>query len=493
MPAPTSTLSAEPHAAPTISVKPAFLWKISIIGGLSGILYGYDSGIVSSAGPYFNQQFNIPDVGTVTNVIVSSLNLGIIVGCLAGGQIADFLGRRLTILYGALIFIVGSFIACFANSIPVLIGARFVLGASIGFTSVTAPVYLCELAPPHLRGRLVGFYQLYFTLGMALASVVGYMFTTSETTGNWHAMFGVGAVPAAVLFLLVLALPESPRWLVAKGQVEKATALLHTYTTPEGASLFLEEIQSALQNAVQTSWSALFGKKVFRFLVLASVFLMLLAVTGINAIFNYSTTIFQLAGLGSAQYALKLNILLTAVNVIGTVVGMLLIDKIGRKPLLYVGLIGMTISMAVLAPAWHHYDTVIAPHDALVAQNPNIPPLIDNSIFGHSLGPVVFASFMVFVSCFAISLGVVAWVIAAEFFPLPVRGRGIAAASTAYGVVNFFVTLTFSALVNFFSVGGTFAMYGFFCFVMLLFVFFFFPETAGVELEEITKQPAAAQ
>ena len=212
---------------------------------------------------------------------------------------------------------------------------------------------------------------------------------------------------------------------------------------------------------------------------------MLLAVTGINAIFNYSTTIFQLAGLGSAQYALKLNILLTAVNVLGTVVGMLLIDKIGRKPLLYIGLIGMTISMAVLAPAWHHYDTVIAPHDALVAQNPNTPPLIDNSIFGHSLGPVVFACFLIFVACFAISLGVVAWVIAAEFFPLPVRGRGIAAASTAYGIVNFVVTLTFSTLVGFFSVGGTFGIYAFFCFVMLLFVFFYFPETAGLELEDI--------
>ena len=223
---PPSLATAPPElAAPVIPIAPAFLWKISIIGGLSGILYGYDSGIVSSAGPYFNQQFNIPDVGTVTNVIVSSstsahhrrlprrrTNRRLSSAADSPSSTGlSYLHRRL--LHRLL-----------RQQHPHPHRAhRFVLGASIGFTSVTAPVYLCELAPPHLRGRLVGFYQLYFTLGMALASVVGYMFTTSETTGNWHAMFGVGLPsPPPSSSSSSSPSPKSPRWLVAKGQDRKS-------------------------------------------------------------------------------------------------------------------------------------------------------------------------------------------------------------------------------------------------------------------------------
>jgi SP family galactose:H+ symporter-like MFS transporter len=488
MPATLATAPLPELAAPKIFVQPAFLWKISIIGGLSGILYGYDSGIVAAASPYFNHDFQLSDTGLMANIIVSSLLIGVMIGSLAGGQIADRIGRRVTILYGAIIFIAGSLIAQFAQNTEVLITARFVLGLSIGFTSVTAPVYLSELAPPQSRGKLVGFYQLYFTLGMALSSVVGYLFT-SKDTGNWHAMFGVGAIPAAVLFLLVLALPESPRWLFSKGRNDKANAILRSYTSPAGAAFMLEEIQSALRSNVQTTWAALFTKNVRPYLIIASVFLMLLAVTGINAVFYYAATIFKLAGVASTQIDLEMNIILTVINVLGTIVGMLLIDKVGRKPLLYVGLIGMTISLAVLAPAWHHYDTVIAPYNALVAQNPATPPLVDNSIFGKELGPIALTCFIVYIACFAFSLGVIAWVIASELFPIQVRGRGIAAASTAYGLVNFVVTLTFGPLVDAMGGAATFGMYGFFCLATLIFVIFFFPETKGVELEEISKRP----
>jgi sugar porter (SP) family MFS transporter len=464
MPPATLTLP-DPAIAPKIFAKPAFLWKISIIGGLAGILYGYDSGIVTAAGPYFNKQFGLSDTGLMANIIVSSLLIGVMIGSLAGGQIADRIGRRLTILNGAIIFIAGSMIAQFAQNTDVLILARFVLGLSIGFTSVTAPVYLSELAPPQSRGKLIGFYQLYFTLGMALSSVVGYAFT-SKDSGNWHAMFGVGAIPAAVLFLLVLALPESPRWLCAKGHTAKATEILDTYTNPEGAAFLLEEIHTALKTDVKTEWSALFTRNVRPSLFIASVFLMLLAVTGINAVFYYGATIFKLAGVADTQIDIEMTIILTSINVVGTIVGMLLIDKIGRKPLLYAGLSGMTVSLFLLAAAFYK-----------------------QSAFGSALGPIALTCLIVYIACFAFSLGVIAWVIASEVFPLQVRGRGIAAASTAYGLVNFIVTLTFGPLVEAMGAAATFLMYGVFCIATLAFVIIYFPETKGVELEEISKRP----
>jgi sugar porter (SP) family MFS transporter len=449
-------------AAPEMMVKRAFLWRISIIGGLAGILYGYDIGIIDAAMLFANDVFKISDF--MQEIIVSAVLVGVMVGSLLGGMIADRIGRRATLLWGCAIFVAGSMFAQYAIGVHTLIAARFVLGLSIGFTSVTAPVFLSELSPPQSRGKIVGLYQLALTLGIALSNLVGWLLADAK---DWRHMFGAGAIPAIILFALTLTLPESPRWLCARGLFGKASKILNSYTNPEGAEFLLEEIRVALRTSVKTSWSALFTPAVRPFLLIASGFLMLLAVTGINAVIYYGTQIFTFAGINEAKSAIWAQLLVTIMNVLATIVGLLLIDRIGRKPLLYVGCVGMTIALFLLAIAFHN-----------------------KAIFGHALGAIAIGCLVLYITCFGFSLGVIGWVLASEVFPLPVRGRGIAAASFAYGVVNLIVSLTFISLVNAMGATATFAMYGFFCIVTLIFARCIVPETKGVELESISSRPS---
>ena len=446
--------------APEIQVNRAFLWRMSIIGALAGLLYGYDIGIIDAAMLFANDLFKLTDF--MQEIVVSAVLVGAMVGGLAGGQIADRIGRKSTLLWGCAIFIAGSMLAQYAVGFYSLILARFVLGLSIGFTSVTAPVYLSELSPPKSRGKIVGLYQLALTLGIALSNLVGWLLADAK---DWRHMFGVGAIPAAILFVLTLTLPESPRWLCAKGLFDKASTILHSYTNPEGAAFLLDEIRGALKNSVKTSWSALFSKNVRPYLFIASVFLMLLAVTGINAVIYYGAQIFTFAGIAEAKAAIECNLLVTALNVIATIIGLLLIDKVGRKVLTYFGTAGMTIALFTLALAFYN-----------------------KAFFGPALGAIAISCLCLYIICFGFSLGVIGWVLASEVFPLPVRGRGIAAASTAYGLVNMLVSLTFLSLVTAMGAPLTFATYGFFCIVTLVFTKFAVPETKGVELEEISKR-----
>ncbi len=448
-------------------VNRAFLWRVAVIGSLAGILYGYDIGIIDAALLFVKakDQFDLSNL--MQEIVTSAVLVGVMVGALAGGMIADRLGRRSTLLWGTAIFIVGSMIAQFAPDANTLVAARFILGISIGFTSVTAPVYLSELSPPQSRGKLIGLYQLNLTLGIAISNVVGYLLADAK---DWRHMFGAGAIPAAVLFLLVLTLPESPRWLCTKGLFDKAKQILNSYTTPAGADVLLEEIRQVLRESVETRWSALFAPAVRPFLFIASGFLMLVAATGINAVIYYGTTIFTFAGFEEAKAAIQCNLLITTLNVVATLIGLALIDRIGRKPLLYLGLAGMTLSLFGLAIAFNQ-----------------------KVAFGSALGTVAIGCLALYITCFGFSLGVISWVLAAEVFPLVVRGRGIAAASFAFGLVNLAVALTYISLIDAMGATAAFAMYGAFCVLTLLFVRRFVPETKGRELESISSQATALE
>jgi sugar porter (SP) family MFS transporter len=435
-----------------------FIWKVSCIAGLGGILYGFDMGIIAAAMIFVRSSFALSR--QMEEIVVSVVLIGAMVGAITGGTIADRIGRRNTLVWGSVIFIIGSILAPLSPNVGTLIAARALLGVAIGFTSVTAPVYVSELAPPQSRGMLIGLYQFALTIGIALADLIGYWFAGQHA---WRLMFGVGAIPAALFLLLVLNVPESPRWLFAQNRWGDAEAVLRSYTDNVGARLLLEDIHATLSTEVERRWRALWSPAVRGSLFIAVGFTVLQQVTGINTIIYYGPRIFALAGITSNENAIFATLLVAIVNVLATVVALVLVDRVGRKPLLYVGVGGMTLSLFLLSYSFHN-----------------------QAALGTSLGLVATICLMFYITCFAFSLGPIAWILVSEVFPLRVRGRGVAAASLGSGTANFLVSMTFLSLIHAAGNALTFAIYGVFCILTIFFVYFSVPETKGRELESIS-------
>ncbi len=439
-------------------VNRGFILRISSIAALGGVLYGYDMGIIAAAVLFVKHTFALSAL--MEELVVSIVLIGAMIGAIVGGAVADRIGRRATLVWAAGIFIVGSLLAPLSTSVAMLIVARAIIGIGIGFTSVTAPVYVSELAPPQSRGMLIGLYQFALTVGIALANLVGYWLAAQQA---WRLMFGVAVVPTLFFLIVSLTVPESPRWLFAHARPKDAEAVLRSYTDDVGAQQFLADIEEGLRTPLEQSWSALWSPAVRGALFIAVGLTVLQQVTGINTIIYYGPQIFELAGSASHASAIFATLLVAVVNVLATVVGIALVDRIGRKPLLYAGVSGMTVALFALSFAFNHTGAL-----------------------GESLGAVAIACLMVYIACFAFSLGAIAWILVAEVFPLRVRGRGVAAGTLFSGIANFAVSLTFLSLINSLGSGGTFAIYGTLSIATLVFVRFVVPETCGRDLESIS-------
>lgn len=435
-----------------------FILRISSIAALGGVLYGYDMGIIAAASIFVKRSFALSTIAE--ELVVSIVLIGAMTGAIVGGAVADRIGRRITLVWAAGIFIVGSLLAPLASNVTVLIIARAIIGLGIGFTSVTAPVYVSELAPPQRRGMLIGLYQFALTVGIALADLVGYLLANQQA---WRLMFGLAVVPTVLFLAVVLTVPESPRWLLAHAREKEAETVLLTYTDAAGADQFLSDIREGLKAPLEQKWSALWSQPVRGSLFVAVGMTVLQQVTGINTIIYYGPQIFALAGSASQRSAILATFVVAIVNVVGTVVGISLVDRVGRKPLLYGGVVGMTVALFALSYAFSH-----------------------NATLGASLGAIAIVCLMVYIACFALSLGAIAWILVAEVFPLRVRGRGVAAGTLGSGISNFIVSLTFLSLIESIGSARTFAIYGAMSLVTLLFVRFIVPETCGRDLESIS-------
>jgi sugar porter (SP) family MFS transporter len=445
-----------PSAPPRVNR--GFILRISSIAGLGGVLYGYDMGIIAAAAIFVKRTFALSTL--MEEWVVSIVLIGAMMGAIVGGAVADRIGRRATLVWAGGIFIVGSLLAPLSANVFVLIVARAIIGIGIGFTSVTAPVYVSELAPPQSRGMLIGLYQFALTVGIALADLVGYWLAAQQA---WRLMFGLAVVPTVFFLAVILTVPESPRWLFAHGRREDAAAVLNLYTDTVGARRFLDDIEQGLKTPVEQRWSALWSPAVRGALFIAVGLTVLQQVTGINTIIYYGPQIFELAGSSSHANAIFATLIVAIVNVVATVAGIALVDRIGRKPLLYVGVTGMTIALFALSFAFGH-----------------------QAVLASSLAPIAITCLVVYIACFAFSLGAIAWILVAEVFPLRVRGRGVAAGTLFSGVANFAVSLTFLTLIHSLGSAGTFAIYGTLCIATLVFVRFVVPETRGRDLESIS-------
>jgi sugar porter (SP) family MFS transporter len=433
-------------------------YLIASIAALGGLLFGYDTGVISGALVFIRDVMSLSP--TMQGVVVSIALAGATIGAALVGYLSDRAGRRRVILGAALLFIVGAIISAVAQGVVVLVIGRFFVGLAIGVASMLTPLYLAEIAPAHDRGAIVSLNQLCITAGILVSYLVGY--ALASATGGWRWMLALGAVPGTVLAVGMLVLPESPRWLAGHGRVLDAESVLKRL---RGTANVSEELATLRQDIARedrklTSGRELLAPRMRRPLIIGVGLAMFQQITGINTVIYFAPIIFQSAGLPSAATSILATAGVGAVNVIMTIVSIWLIDRLGRRQLLYWSLGGMAVTLFVLAGAF----------------------------FAGTSGELAWTAVLsvaAYVGFFAIGLGPVFWLLIAEIFPLALRGRAMSLATVANWGFNLIVSLTFLNLVGALGSAGAFVVYGVLSLVALAFVAITVPETKGRSLEQI--------
>jgi MFS transporter, SP family, galactose:H+ symporter len=430
------------------------------IAGLGGLLFGYDTGVIAGALLFIKSDFNIENDGFLQGLIVAAVPIGAVFGAAYAGPAADKYGRRVMILSAAGVFIVGALCSAAAPGVGVLVGARVVIGVAIGLASAAAPVYISEVAPPESRGRLVTFFQLAVTVGILVAYLIGLAFDHIE---GWRWMLGLGCVPALGLAFGMLRMPQSPRWLVMSGDdfAARATLAKIRVDDPDTIDREIEEIKESLDEK-PGAWSELLQPVVKAALVVGVGLAILQQVTGINTVIYYAPTIVEYTGVNSSAGSILAAVGVGVINVAMTIVALRLLDKLGRRPLLMVGVSGMVVSLFCLGAAFQVSG-------------------------GGSTAASIIAigSLMVYVASFAISLGPIFWLLNAEIYPLSVRSKAAGVGTMANWTFNFIVSLTFLLLIEALGKSGAFWFYGAIGIVTLAFCWKLVPETKDKHLEDI--------
>jgi sugar porter (SP) family MFS transporter len=357
----------------------------------------------------------------------------------------------------AVVFGLGAIGAALAPDTAWLIAARVVAGTAIGIASFVAPLYISEIAPVEIRGKLVSINQVALTSGIVISYLIDYAFAGSQA---WRWMFALAVIPAAAFGVGLMFIPNSPRWLVGCGHVDQARAVLQRIRGPEQVESELSAIRHSVAQQKE-HWSELLGPLLRPAMIVGVGLAIAQQITGINTVIYYAPTIFKFAGLSSASVAILASVGVGVVNVVLTVVAMQLIDRVGRRPLLLVSLAGMALGLFVLGLAF------------------SLPQL------SGSLGWIAVASLMVYVGSFAVGLGPVFWLILSEIYPLRIRGRAMSVGTVANWSANLIVALSFLTLTQVLGKPATFWLYGIVSVGSWLFAFFLVPETKGRSLEEI--------
>jgi sugar porter (SP) family MFS transporter len=435
-----------------------YIYVVAGLGALNGLLFGYDTGVISGALLFIRDQFNLTP--SAQEIVTSGVLVGAVFGAAASGWISDALGRRRAILVTAIIFVIGVLGAAFAPNIPFLVAARVVVGLGIGIASMVGPLYISEVAPAKIRGALVSLNQLAITSGILLSYLINFAFAAAH---NWRWMFGLGVIPAVILGIGVIFLPESPRWLVKHHRQIEARSVLRRIE-PQATKADLAHTVAAIQQTNRTERTdlrALLAPALRPMLIVGVCLAIFQQITGINTIIYYAPTIFQLAGFHSATASILATVGVGVVNVLFTIVSIWLVDRAGRLKLLYWGLGGMAVSLGVLGLAF-----------ALPGAH-------------HSTGGLTAACLLVYIASFAVSLGPVFWLLIAEIYPLAVRGMAMSVATVANWASNLLVSLTFLTLIVRLGEAPTFWIYGISTIGTIIFVRALIPETKGRTLEQI--------
>lgn len=431
----------------------SFTLFVSIIAAIGGLLFGYNTAAISGAILFLTKDFNLSTIAQ--EVMISIILVGALIGACFGGILTDRIGRKKSLFITSIVFIIGIFIVMMAQTVTMLFIGRIILGLAVGVVSLAVPLYIAEMSDPTHRGALVSLNQLAITIGILLAYVTDYFYAP---TGEWRSMFGIAMIPAVLLFIGLFFIPETPSFLAIHGKKDKALKILKKIEVDTSHSEVVVEKGTSKK---RVSWKNLLEKSVKPALFAGIGISIFQQITGINVVIYYAPRIFQLAGLESATSAILATMGVGVINLLMTLVALWIIDLVGRKPLLIVGLIGMSLSLGVLGIGF--------------LQTTGAASIIS------------IVSLMCYVSFFAIGLGPVTWLIISEIYPMGIRGRAMGIAIFANWTCNYIVSLTFLNLIDFFGKSGTFWFYGVICLLGLWFVIKKIPETKGKELKEIQK------
>lgn len=447
-----------PPQPPAVGATRRHVVRNAGITALGGLLFGYDTGVISGALLFIGKDF--PGMSSIDKELLTSvLLIGAMVGTLLAGKIADKIGRRPTVLGTSALFVAGVLLAACSPSYGVLLGARVVIGLAVGSASMVVPLYIGEAAPPRIRGALVSFNQLAVTLGILVSYLVDYGLASTQ---NWRLMFGLAAIPATAMFAGMLLQDESPHWLLSQGREEQARVILAQVRDEGDIDAEITEVRALSQRS--STARDLLTPKIRRALVIGIALAVFQQVTGINTIIYYAPTLLSSAGFGHSA-ALLANVGVGVVNVSMTVVAIWLLDRTGRRPLLLSGTTGMAVGMLALALTF----------------------LLGGSQLHGTGAYVAIVGLFVYTGSFAVGLGPVFWLLISEIYPVTIRGRAMSVATIVNWSANFVVTVCFLSLLAALGDDGTFFLFGSLTLVALGYFYRQVPETKNRTLPEIER------
>jgi len=445
------------------------VWGWAITVALGGFLFGFDTAVISGANAIIKAEWGLTDLAL--GQMVAAALYGTIVGAIFGGVPADKYGRKVTLIGIAILFLISAIGSALATDVVFLSIARFIGGLGVGASSVVAPLYITEVAPAKNRGQLVAAFQFNLVVGILVAFFSNFAVDAAGFGGNWRLMLGVEILPAILFLLLLFRVPRSPRWLVTKaGNREEALEVLQQvyasaastldHSAPTLADAELAAIEASNTTKATVAIGSFFSKKYRRPIIYAFLFGLFNQISGINAVIYYAPDIFESAGLGRSS-ALLSTVGIGVVNVLFTLLGMFLIDRSGRRKLMYIGTFGYIISLGAIAYAFTS---------------------------GNLSGITVPIWSFVFIASHAIGQGAVIWVFLSEIFGNEVRSLGASLGSTTHWVFAALIGGNFPLLASTFGEGAIFTIFAVCMVGQLIFVHFFMPETKGVDLEALQKQ-----
>ena len=425
----------------------------AMVAALGGLLFGFDTAVINGAIVFIKQQFALSE--SETEMAASSLLLGCVIGASIAAFTSDRFGRKRVLLAAAALFTLSSIGSALPRDLVEFAVARLVGGVAIGIASTLSPLYIAEISPAQKRGLLVCLNQLAIVTGILLSYSVNYLLTGAGPA-NWRWMFASAALPSIAFFLTLLFIPESPRWLMQKGREQEAATFLAQMVGPQAAPIEIEAIRAAISEESGDLLDPTFRKA----LIVAIVIALFSQFTGINTIIYYGSIVFlEHVPHQTASTALWANVIIGAINFVAMIVGMLIIDRAGRKSILMSAFAGLALSLAAVSAA----------------------------IRFQASGVIVLIFVLTYVACFAVGVGTGTWVLMAEICPTRVRGRAMSVATVFLWCGTLLVTLTFLSLVTVFTAPGVFLLYAAVSIAAFLFVWRAVPETKGKTLEEIEK------